>query len=226
MDSAMHTGRVGMTDAQKAVSAAVRGLDSAAFTSIHILDRVPAIFEDREQYAAWRSDLGAELEVDPLCIVIVGSTAVGVSLSPKDDKRFRPFHDESDVDVAVVSARHFDEAWRWLRALGPLDALKGRPDEADLLGWHRRSLVFDGTIATDRLLPYLPFGATWQSALGRASLRAPTLDRDVKARIYRDFESLREYHRRNVESLKAELQLEPPAGTPMVATDEKDEAQE
>ncbi|MCX6501142.1 MAG: hypothetical protein NT132_01805 [Microbacterium sp.] len=216
---------MGTTDVDREISAAVRSLDPAAFTSIHILDRVPAIFDDRAQYAAWRSDLGAELEVDPLCVVVVGSTAVGVSLSPRPDKRFRPYHDDSDVDVAVISPRHFDEAWRWLRALGPLDALKGRPDEADLLGWHRRSLVFDGTIATDRLLPYLPFGAVWQSALGRASRRPPTLDRDVKARIYRDFESLREYHRRNVESLRASLQPEPPPSEPMVATGQEAETQ-
>lgn len=194
---------------QRDIPAALQSLDPATFTSLHILDRVPAIFESREQYAGWRSFLGAELEVDPLCIVVVGSTAVGVSLSPREDKRFLPYHDESDVDVAVISPRHFDEAWRWLRALGPLDALKGRPDEADLLGWHRRSLVFDGTIATDRLLPYLPFGAAWQSALGHAARRAPTLDRDVKARIYRDFESLRDYHRRNIESLRAQIGPEP-----------------
>lgn len=218
----MHTGGVTNADVQQDIPDAVRTLDAAEFTSIHILDRVPALFENREQYAGWRSDLGAELEVDPLCIVIVGSTAVGVSLSPKEEKRFRPFHEESDVDVAVISARHFDEAWRWLRALGPLDALKARsPEEADLLGWHRRSLVFDGTIATDRLLPFLPFGAAWQSALGRASRRAPTLDRDVKARIYRDFESLREYHRRNVAELQAKLGPEPPPSESMSASDQE-----
>lgn len=199
-----HTDDVCSANLGANVSEALRTLDPAEFTSLHILDRVPALFESREQYAAWRFALGAHLDVDPLCLVVVGSTAVGVSLSPT--KLFQAFHDGSDVDVAVISPRHFDAAWRYLRSLGPLNKLKNRP-EAELLKWHRRSLVFDGTIHTDGLLPYLSFGAKWQTALGHAARRSPTEDRDVKARIYRDFESLREYHCRNVESLRASLVL-------------------
>lgn len=181
-------------------------MDPGEFTSVHILDRVPAIFESRRQYAEWRRILGAGLGVDPLCLVVVGSTAVGVSLSPKKDKLFRTYHDESDVDVGVISPRHFDEAWRFLRSLGPLDQLKTRAgDMADLLQWHRRSLVFDGTIATERLLPHLSYGPDWLAALGRAALIEPTHDRTINVRVYRDFDSLREYHRANVEALRTEL---------------------
>jgi hypothetical protein len=149
--------------------------------------------------------LANDLGVDPLCLVVVGSTAVGISLSPKVEKQFKAYHDESDVDVAIISPAHFEEAWSFLRGLGPAANLKGSPDIADLLQWHRRSLVFDGTIATDRLLPYLPFAAPWQAAFGRAATIAPTQDRDVKARIYRSFESLREYQLRNVQSMMVEI---------------------
>ena len=74
--------------------------------------------------------------------------------------------------------------------------------EADLLSWHRRSLIFDGTIAAERLLSALTYGASWATTLGRAGKIPPTQDRDVKARIYRDFESLRQYHQKNVEAIK------------------------
>ncbi len=188
------------------VEVALRKLDASDFTSLHILDRVPAIFESRSQYASWRGVIGRGLDVDPLCLVVVGSTAVGVSLSPEKEKLFKPFHDESDVDLAVISPRFFDEAWRSLRSLGPLDILRTKSREAaDLFDWHRRGLVFDGTIATERVLPYLPFGADWSAVLGRAAQLAPTQDRDVNARIYRDFDSLREYHRANVDKLRSAL---------------------
>lgn len=200
-----HTGPVDAKDAEQEVTAALHDLDAATFTDLHILDRVPAIFASREQYAKWRGTLASDLGVDPLCLVVVGSTAVGVSLSPKTEKHLKAYHDESDIDLAIVSPLHFEEAWQFLRGLGPAANLQGRPDIADLLRWHRRSLVFDGTIATDQLLPHLPFAARWQGALGRAGNAEPTQDRDVKARIYRDFESLRVYHRRNVESIKAGL---------------------
>jgi hypothetical protein len=184
----------------------LRTLDAAAFTTLHILDRVPAIFPNREQYAAWRSTIGRGLDVDPLCLVVVGSTGVGISLSPKKEKFLKPFHPGSDVDLAVISPSHFETAWRWLRSLGPVDRLRARSSEqADFLKMHRGHLVFDGAIATDMWLPFLPFGPQWASALGRAGTLNPTKDREVKARLYRDFESLREYQRSNVDKQKAAL---------------------
>lgn len=187
----------------------LRQLDAQAFTTLHLLDRVPALFDSREQYAAWRSVLGRSLDVDPLNLVVVGSTCVGVSLSPKKTKFLRPYHGESDVDLAIISPRHFDLAWRTLRAWGPIDKLRTHSaEEAGLLDWHRKRLIFDGTIATERLLSHLTFGAQWASALGRAGRMKPTENRDVKARIYRDFESLREYHAKNIEKLKLDLQAE------------------
>lgn len=190
-------------------------LDASTFTSLHILDRIPALFESRHEYAVWRAKVAKGLGVDPLNLLIVGSTSVGISLSPNPAKFMKPFHNESDVDLAVVSARHFDEAWRWLRNLGPVESLHATAkDTADLLKWHRRSLVFDGTIATDKLLSYLPFGSDWASVLGRAGTLAPTQDRDVKARIYRDFDSLRSYHQRNVEKLMLDYQAQSLADDP------------
>lgn len=189
------------TETLEVLQAALRKLDAASFTSLHVLDRLPHVFASREQYTAWRGVLARGLDVDPLCIVVVGSGAVGFSLSPREDKRFRAFHDESDIDVAVISPFHFEEAWRNIRAMrGDASGVVKR-----LWRHHRSSLVFDGTIATDQILPHLSFGAKWTSALGRAALREPTRDRDVKARIYRDFESLRDYQRRNIESLRGEL---------------------
>lgn len=180
---------------------ALRTMDPAAFTSIHILDRLPHVFSSRDQYIAWKTVLGRELNVDPLCITVVGSGAVGFSLSPREEKRYRAFHPESDIDVAVISPMHFDEAWRNLRAMGTVG-------ERELRGYwrrHREALIFDGTIATDAVLSHLTFGAKWTAALGRAAKRNPTKDRDVKARIYRDFESLREYQRKGVDRLRADL---------------------
>lgn len=173
------------------------------FVSYHVLDRVPWIFSNRSQYIDWKMALAAELDIDPFGIHVVGSSCLGVSLSPY--KRFTPFHRGSDIDVAVVSSRHFDEAWRWLRNLGPLDGLANGSFEQDMFKWHRKNLVFEGTIATDKLLGYLPFGAKWKRALGRARRRPPTVDREIKARIYRDVESLREYQVRSVKALLAEI---------------------
>jgi hypothetical protein len=159
------------------------------------------LFSDRSQYIDWKTALAADLEIDPYMLIVVGSAATGFSLSP--EKEFAAFRPGSDVDVAVVSMRHFDDAWRWLRDLGPEKLLS--KFERDMFTWHRRNLVFDGAIATERLLSRLSFGPKWASGLGHAGKREPTVGRAVKARIYRDFESLRKYHETNINELKLRL---------------------
>lgn len=186
---------------KESLLASLRDLSAGDFASRQLLDRVPWLFSDRSQYIGWKAALAADLEVDPYMLVIVGSAAVGFSLSPW--KNFSAFGPNSDVDLAVVSARHFDAAWKWLRELGPTKFLNRF--EREMFMRHRKSLVFDGAIATDKLLRRLSFGPKWSSGLGQAGTREPTIGRSVKVRIYRDFESLREYHVRNINELKLRL---------------------
>ena len=86
------------------------------FASRRILEPVPYAFDgDLAALSDWKAELGAELEVDPRSMTIVGSAAIGVSLKP--GKVLRPFGRGSDFDVAVVSHFHFETAWRTLRSL-------------------------------------------------------------------------------------------------------------
>ena len=196
--------------ARDVLIAQLRELSADDFASRHVLERVPWLFSDRRQYIGWKANLAIELELDPYMLLVVGSACLGFSLSPF--KRFTEFGSRSDIDVAAVSERHFDAAWRWLRELENVserDAL-----EQEMFRWHRRSLVFDGAIATERLLSRLPFGGKWMSALGHAGNREPTLGRKINVRIYRDFESLRKYHVSNIRKLKLELTAEEADSSP------------
>ena len=183
--------------------AQLKNLSAADFASQHLLDRVPWIFSTRGQYIDWKTNLAADLELDPFMLLVVGSAALGFSLSPL--KSFASFSASSDIDVAAVSQRHFEEAWRWLRELGPDDLVQRDALEREMFKWHRRNLVFDGAIATDKLLSRLPFGSKWTSGLSHASSREPTDGRSIKVRIYRDFESLRKYHVTNIRQLQLGL---------------------
>lgn len=189
-------------DELEVVKERIRALSADAFTSHYLLDRVPHIFADRAQYVEWKSTLAQDLQVDPYAIVVVGSSCLGWSLSPT--KLFNPFHGRSDIDVAVISSMHFETAWKWLRQPGVRDLFSSSP-RRNYFDKHRSSLVFDGTIATDKILNRLPYGAQWSRALRLAATRDPTSRRSVKARIYRDFDSLREYQRNNVRTVKESL---------------------
>ncbi|WP_133794291.1 hypothetical protein [Actinokineospora alba] len=173
------------------------------FVDHHILDRVPWLFPSWWSYREWKSELAAGLNVDPHDIIVVGSAALGFSLAPSKD--LSAFHDGSDIDVAVISTWHFEAAWRELRAIDAIDRLHRGGAEADYLSWHRRDLVYSGAIATDKVLHLLSFGHLWTIAFAHAANRDPTIGREIRARIYRDCESLRIYNVKNVRKLRNRL---------------------
>jgi len=169
----------------------LRELSPREFVSEYLFDRVPHLFSgDRKLYVEWKTKLANAIEVDPACIILVGSSAVGISLNPA--KHFKRFDETSDIDVAVVSNYHFTVAWRFLRTQGHR---RTHVDAKTRIAWdeHVRRFIYWGTIATDKLLGILPFGPQWLSAVTEMTRVTPTVGRDIKLRIYSDYESLRTY---------------------------------
>ena len=153
---------------------------------------IPAAFGSltSSDYWEWKDKLATGLGVDAKNVIITGSSAVGVSLSPY--KGLRSFGGTSDIDIAVISTYHFDVAWRTLRNLGT-QRYRLAPEQASAVKEHVQRYIYWGTVATDRLLPLLPFAEAWMETLLKMARTAPTMDREIKIRIYRDFASLRAY---------------------------------
>ena len=169
--------------------------------SLWILNRVPFPFEGNAKlYESWRKKLADLVEVDASEILITGSGAFGISLNPY--KNFKLYDEHSDIDVAIVSEYFFNTSWRCLRNIGskrhslPQAAKQSIQD-------HVERYIYWGTIATDKILPYLPFGKTWANALDEMAKEPATKNRDIKARIYKDFDSLRAYQVNNLKNLRA-----------------------
>jgi len=158
------------------------------FVEERVFEAVPFIFsDDRSSYLTWRRRAATLLDVDPRNLLIVGSAAHGYSI-----KNGRDFRESSDVDLAVVSAMHFDAAWRFLRT-ARLGTLKCTDEQRNHVRYHAPSYVYHGCIATDYILPILPFGPSWQRAAGRLGLDLPGGVREVNFRLYREIEALRSY---------------------------------
>jgi hypothetical protein len=155
-----------------------------------VLDRLPFTFDTKQQYFHWREILAEGFKVDSRNIVIVGSAATGRSLSPR--KKFGVFNSRSDVDIAVISQIHFDRAWYWFRHADPV--ILGLTDEPRrLFEQHKKAYIFDGMIAANYFLSFLPFGNEWNHELQRAGQHLPPQlrGRKLSVRIYRDSEALR-----------------------------------
>jgi hypothetical protein len=171
--------------------------------SCWILERVPFMFDgDLVRYIEWKHNLASKLEIDSGAIVLTGSACVGLSLNPY--KNFRPFGPKSDIDVAVISDYYFNEAWRYLRSAGSA-ILRMEPRARQAVKDHVSKYIYWGTIATDRILPYLHFGGRWQKALQEMSKEAVSGKRDINVRIYKDWESLRYYQTRNLTDMRNAL---------------------
>lgn len=157
-----------------------------------VFETTPFLFDNLEpaELWEWKNLLAQRLDVDSKNVLITGSAAVGVSLNPS--KRMKDFDSRSDVDVAVISTYHFDLAWRALRNLGT-NRFKLGTGQRSAVDAHVKNYIYWGTIATDKILPILPFATEWIGALSHIGTVPPTEGRDVKVRIYRDFASLRAY---------------------------------
>ncbi len=183
--------------------AELKAAKPSEFLEQHIYDCVPFVFgQDRKAYIAWRRILAGKIEVDPACILIVGSAAVGWSLNPA--KNFKEFDRRSDIDVAVISAYHFTVGWRFMRS-NPAKRLSLDNRTRNAWDEHVTNYIYFGAIATDKLLGILPFGAPWQAARTAMMAVPPTLERDVKFRVYTDFEALRSYQLRSLTSLQQQI---------------------
>ena len=63
----------------------------------------------QHKYFDLRSEIAEHFQLHPNEVLVVGSAKLGFSIAP--DKLYRPFCDESDIDVVLVSSKLFDEIW-------------------------------------------------------------------------------------------------------------------
>lgn len=173
--------------------------------SLAVFDRLPFAFDSKEQYLSWRDHLSQGFEVDGRDIALVGSAATGRSLSAR--KRFGVFGASSDIDVGVVSSHHFDIAWKWFRLTDPLTLTGLDQTGKDRFEQHRKHYVYEGIIAADYFLSFLPFGGEWLKAMQRSQdlLPAALKGRLMKVRIYKDYSALRDHQAEAIRIYKLAL---------------------
>jgi hypothetical protein len=165
-----------------------------------VIERTPYVFsKNRVDYISWKEQLSQKIGIDGKSITFTGSSCTGFSLNP--NKNFNIFDDESDIDIAIISNHYFDISWHYLRNIGAKRYSFKREQIASITD-HVSRLIYWGTIATDKILEILPFGANWFKELQSMSTCPPTEGRDINIRIYKDFESLKAYHVNNLMLLR------------------------
>ena len=166
-----------------------------------IIDVVPALFDgDKELYLKTKLDIASGLMIDTSSVIFVGSSCLGFSMNPNKD--FKMFDEESDIDIAIISNHYFNEAWRWLRMQDP-SLLNDK--EKHSYKAHRNYYIFDGTIATDKILHLLPFGPQWLNVIGKLRNNPVFQNKELNFRLYQDHKSLIDYHVHNLKKNMTKL---------------------
>lgn len=183
------------------VKSELESLKSSRFVTKWIMDATPFVFENNTMdYIVWREEIAQKMNVDPTDILISGSACLGFSINPA--KNFKLFDEKSDIDVCIISPYYFDTAWRDLLQLNP-NRLHGKMKSA--LMDHRQRLIFWGTIATDKILPLLSFGPSWDKIINESQSLEILKDRDINFRIYKDRRSLRDYLIQGINKCKEQI---------------------
>jgi predicted nucleotidyltransferase len=154
---------------------------------------------DGEQHIKLRMEVAGHFKVNPNQIVVVGSSKLGFSIAPR--KRYRPFHDGSDIDVAVVSPALFDNIWRqafdYRMDTGVI--WEGGSDFADYLfrGWIRPDMLPTGG--------RFPSRDDWFDFFRRLSGSGSYGRYQVKGGLYREWHHLERYQALSVVKCQQEL---------------------
>ena len=159
-----------------------------------IVESIPVLFNgNKNEFLRIKEVISKGLSVDMCSVVFVGSSATGFSLNPEKD--FKVFDEASDIDIAIISHHYFNEAWHWLRRI---DLAVASKNTIKAYNSHKSHYIFDGTIATDKILAKLPFGEQWLHTLSAIKNEPVFGNKEIHFRLYQDHKSLIDYHVANV----------------------------
>lgn len=132
-------------------------------------------------------------------IAIVGSAKLGYSITPTPEKKFRPFSEESDIDIAIVSPELFKKSWDSFLELSQRGYLR---DYTSITG-----NIFRRFVTLKKPDSRNDFFREWSGLVDPCKKDLQTvfsISHDINYRIYESWEAVETYH---CNGLKKLLQL-------------------
>lgn len=168
----------------------------------HILTGAPIALSD-EGYFLLRNRVAAKFRIQPVEVVLVGSCRMGFMLmdkSEQDRPRYSHVHPGSDLDIAIVSARLFNEYWDLVHGYSNVNWAFLTTDQ----GVRFQQTLFCGWIDPDGLPPSNQFAKAreWWQFFREITQDRRYGNRRANARIYRSWEKIALYQQRAVEQCK------------------------
>jgi hypothetical protein len=148
-----------------------------------------------DSYIDLKSRIAQNFGIHPSEVVVVGSAKLGFSIAP--GKRYRPFGEHSDIDVALCSSDLFDAIWKdvfdyWARP----EFWLGLDDF--------RKYLFRGWMRPDKLPPARSFtrGQDWWEFFRRLTMEGTFGPYKVRGALYKNWHFLETYQQECVRDCK------------------------
>ena len=127
-------------------------------------------------------------------VLMVGSGKIGYSLSPF--KKFKAFDEDSDIDIAIISIKMFNELWAKIRLASTEEHISYNSIT---------SSIFRGFI-NEKHFSNIAFARQyWNNQildLNRCIQEDVGIQHQINYRIYRSWEDLEDYHINGINALK------------------------
>ena len=127
-------------------------------------------------------------------VLMVGSGKIGYSLNPF--KKFKAFDEDSDIDIAIISIKMFNELWAKIRLAST---------EEHIFYNSITSSIFRGFI-NEKHFSNIAFARQyWNNQildLNRCIQEDVGIQHQINYRIYRSWEDLEDYHINGINALK------------------------
>lgn len=165
----------------------------------HILFGMPYIFRaEEDKYYSLKREIATEFNVSTSNVIMVGSAKLGYSIAPK--KMWRPIHDDSDIDMVIISDQLFDLFWREL--LNFNINLTYRSEKDQEMYNEFLEYFFKGWLRPDKFPFKYPSKQKWFDFF--ASISYKEYDkRKVTGAIYRNEHFFKLYHEINIMKLRS-----------------------
>ena len=163
----------------------LRSGDAVEICRRHVVFGECAVISN-EEYFRLRNVVASKFDIHPNDVLVVGSGKLGFSIAPK--KRYRPFNDDSDLDVVIISETFFDLVWMSVHRFFDQGGYWERKNQ-----FHE--YLFRGWIRPDKLPPdhKFPFGKEWWEFFNELSRSRDYSINRIRGAIYKNWYFLESY---------------------------------
>jgi hypothetical protein len=153
--------------------------------------------DDDAKYFELKRTIAQKFESNPQDVIMIGSAKLGFSISPL--KLWKPFSDESDIDMVIISSTIFDKIWKELHNLNI--NLMNREEKEDEKYRKFLDYFFKGWLRPD-LFPFSYEGKKECLYFFKSISYGEFGDHKISGAVFRDLDFYESYHTKNIRTIR------------------------